>query len=331
MERDLERQIRDKFGWLADREREGRVTKFSQRRLELNLLETKALIREAYRKMGRDLRGDLKDLAGLESRFVPAAIEKTLEKWAVEGVGIGIASGALLTAIVDRRPFQGRLLREWAAKLDADTYGRVAAALRTGMAGNETIDQIVRRIRGTAKNKYRDGVLQGSRRDITAVVRTAHAHVANAARMASYAEAKDFIGQLRWESVLDDRTTPQCQIRDGLMYTFDGKPIGHEIPSLGFPPIHWNCRSMVVAQFKTWHKLPVEMDKEQRAAFNGPVSADTTYAQWLARQDQATQERVLGKTRARLFRAGKIKFADLYDDRGILLSVAEIEELERAA
>ena len=330
MERDLERQIRDKFGWIADRGRDGRITSFSQRRLELNLLETKALIREAYRKLGRTMRADLKDLAELEARFAPRSVDSTLVKFGLDGIGVGIAGGLLLTAIVDRRPFQGHLLREWAAKLDADTYTRISGALRSGMANNETIDQIVRRIRGTKAKKYADGVLQASRREVTAVVRTAHAHVADAARVQSYAEMKQFIGALRWESVLDDRTTPQCQIRDGKLYTFDGKPIDHKITWLGFPPIHWNCRSVVVAQFRTWHKLPVDMDREQRAAFGGPVSANTTYGEWLARQDAATQDRVLGVKRARAFRAGKVKFEDLFSDRGLFLTIDEIEELEAA-
>lgn len=330
MERDLERQIREKFGWIADRSRDGRITSFSQRRLELNLLETKALIREAYRKLGRTMRADLKDLAELEARFAPRSVDSTLVKFGLDGIGVGIAGGPLLTAIVDRRPFQGHLLREWAAKLDADTYTRISGALRSGMANNETIDQIVRRIRGTKAKKYADGVLQASRREVTAVVRTAHAHVANAARLQGYQEQKAYIRCLMWESVLDDRTSPQCQIRDGKLYTLDGAPIGHKIPSLGFPPIHWNCRSVVVAQFWSANRLAMGMTGEQRAAFGGPVDANMTYGEWLARQDAATQDRVLGVTRARAFRAGKVEFGDFFDDRGLFLTIDEIEELEAA-
>ena len=87
---------------------------------------------------------------------------------------------------------------------------------------------------------------------------------------------------------------------------------------------------MVVPQFWSANGLAMGMTGEQRAAFGGPVDAGMTYGEWLARQDAATQDRVLGVTRARAFRAGKVEFGDFFDDRGLFLTIDEIEELEAA-
>jgi uncharacterized protein with gpF-like domain len=48
-------------------------------------------------------------------------------------------------------------------------------------------------------------------------------------------------------SIVDDRTTPECLELDGKKWSYpDMDPIGHHIPFPGWPPIWYNCRSIVL-------------------------------------------------------------------------------------
>jgi hypothetical protein len=64
----------------------------------------------------------------------------------------------------------------------------------------------------------------------------------------------DQIEGIHWISVIDNRTTPQCQNLNGKEWTYpEFKPIDHAVAWPGFPPIRWNCRSSV---------LPILVDLE---------------------------------------------------------------------
>jgi hypothetical protein len=62
-----------------------------------------------------------------------------------------------------------------------------------------------------------------------------------------------------------------------------------------------NCRSTTVPviDYKALGFDPPPPGK--RASMDGPVPADTSYGQWLAKQDAATKAEVLGKERVRYF------------------------------
>ena len=49
------------------------------------------------------------------------------------------------------QPFQGRLLKEWGQKLEADRLDKITSAVRTGFLQGETVEQIVKRVAGTPK------------------------------------------------------------------------------------------------------------------------------------------------------------------------------------
>jgi hypothetical protein len=62
------------------------------------------------------------------------------------------------------------------------------------------------------------------------------------------------IDGIHWVSVIDNRTTPQCQNLNGKEWTYpEFKPIEHAVAWPGFPPIRFNCRSSV---------LPILIDRE---------------------------------------------------------------------
>ncbi|KNY20438.1 hypothetical protein AKJ13_22320 [Methylobacterium sp. ARG-1] len=230
-----------------------------------------------------------------------------------------------LQAIVMKRPFQGRVLREWAQGLEQGRTTKVHDAIRIGMVEGETVDQIVRRVRGTQAMGYKDGVLEITRRDAEAVVRTAVNHIASGASEAVYERNADLISGVRWVSVLDSRTTAVCQARDGKVYEPGKGPR---------PPAHWNCRSTTTPVTKSFRDLGIDLDEVDagtRASMNGQVPADLTYGAWLAKQPASLQDEVLGKAKGLLFRKGGLTVDKFVDRSGHAYTLDELRRREAGA
>lgn len=332
-ERELEQKIRDRFGWIAGRGYDS--SDFTLRRLEANLLEIRSTLRDAYTAAGRELRRELVDLGSYEADFQHRLLVRTGgDVFLQADVGVAKMSPELLRAIVDKRPFQGGLLRDWARKLEVDAFTRLRGAVRQGLLQGEGIDQIVRRVRGTRAAKYTDGILELSRRDAAAIVRTATSHVLNYARDETYQANSDLIRSVSWLGTLDSRICRQCAIRDGLEYTLDHKPIGHSVPwEAGPGRLHIGDRCTSTPNLRSYRELGLrsgEVTEGTRASFNGQVPGRTTVADWIKRQPAAVQDEVLGPTRGRALRSGDASFEDLYDEHGRLLSLSELAEMEAA-
>jgi hypothetical protein len=61
-----------------------------------------------------------------------------------------------------------------------------------------------------------------------------------------FKENASLISGVRWVSVVDDRTTPECLQLNEKRWNYPSfTPRGHGIDWPGFPPIKWNCRSTV--------------------------------------------------------------------------------------
>jgi SPP1 gp7 family putative phage head morphogenesis protein len=326
-EEDLEKQIRQRIGWISERGYD--ASEHTLKRLESNLREVREVMREAYRRLGKEIRTDLQDLSKVEAGWVAKSLQGALEGVGVN-MGVGLAEGDLLRAIVNKRPFQGGLLRDWVAKLERESFTRVAGQIRQGLLQGESIDRIVRRIRGTKAGRFADGILQISRREAETVVRTAVSHVANAARDETYAANSDLIEAVLWEATLDSRTCEKCAIRDGKKYTLDHKPVGHSIPWEGGPGrLHHNDRCTSVPELVSWKSLGIdakEVTGEQRNALDGFVPSDTTFGDWIKTQPTAVQNKVLGVRRAQMLRSGEATFNEFFDRKGNLVTLDELRD-----
>lgn len=226
------------------------------------------------------------------------------------------------------RPFQGRLLSEWIATLEADKALRLRDAVRMGFAEGQSVSQIVRRVRGTRVRGYADGVLAIDRRRAEAVVRTALAHTAANAREHYAGVNADLLKGVQWVSTLDSRTTAACQVRDGKTYDLAHRPLGHTVPWLAGPGrLHWNCRSTSVPLLKSWRELGVDMneiDTSTRASLDGGVPAEITYREWLGAQSAQRQDEILGAQRGRLLREGRLPVERLWDNQGHYLTLGQL-------
>lgn len=298
-------------------------------RLEALLGSVRKLNAQAYAAAGRELSDQLQELVSVEAAFQLELFRAEIPPQVVATIGVNAISTRQVFAAVTSRPFQGRLLKEWAASMEESRMVRIRDAVRMGFTEQQTIDQIVRRIRGSKARGYADGLLEIDRRNAQAIVRTAVAHTAATTREKFYEENGDLIKARKWDATLDSRTTPLCQSRDGKLYhPVTHKPQGHALPWLGGPGrAHWGCRSVDVPVTKSWRELGMDIDEmppSTRASMDGQVPAETTYGAWLKRQSAARQDDILGPARGALMRSGELKFDEMFDSRGQYLSLAQL-------
>lgn len=234
-------------------------------------------------------------------------------------------SSAAAWAGVLASPIQatGELLEPFVDTWGSSAIRRVEGAIRTGYAQGKTTQEIVRQIRGTKANNFKDGILGGViKRDANAMVRTSLQHVNTAAQQMVYEDNSDIIEGYIWISTLDSRTSQTCRSLDGQVFKLGKGPV---------PPIHINCRSSTIPKIKGVDLL----SETTRASKGGQVPATQSYYEWLKTQPAAFQNDALGPTRAILFREGGLsaeQFAKLNLDKNFQpLSLEEMRQKNPAA
>lgn len=291
------------------------------KRLNELLAEIRTLNRAAFKVAGKAVTDELTGLATYEVEWTQGLLKDVLPT----RVSVTRPQADLVRAAATSRPFQGRLLREWLDGVETAKAARIRDAIRIGVVNGETVQQMVRRIRGTRASGYADGLMEIDRRGAATLVRTAVNHTASAARDVLYDANADLISGLKWVATLDPRTCPVCGGRDGQVYPHGKGPR---------TPAHHGCRCLLVPALKSWKELGFEFDElpaSTRASMSGQVPADMTYGQWLKRQTAAVQEDVLGAKKAAMFRTGKLPVEKFVDKAGHELTLKQLEQVEPAA
>ncbi len=267
---------------------------FTVERLDSMLASVRQINAAAYQKIRHELQAELADLVAYEQGYQQQLFQNTLPVT----FEVAAAPVAQVVSSAMARPFQGRLLSEWMAGLEAEKAAKIRDAIRIGYVEGQTIPEMVARLRGTKAKQYQDGILEITRRNAETIVRTAVSHTANHTRQ-KFAEANDdLVKGVKWLSTLDGKTSDVCKARDGKVYPVDSGPR---------PPAHPNCRSSTSYVLKSWKELGIdlkEFPEGTRASMDGQVPANVTYNEWLKGKDSAFQDKVLGPTRAKLFREG---------------------------
>lgn len=284
-------------------------------RLNKLLKEVRALNSAIYDDVHGQLSDELTDFAGVEAAFQKAALDTAL----VVDLGTTLPAPARLRAIVEEAPMEGRLLRSWTEGMEAGRIDRISQAIRLGLVQGESTDRIVARIRGTKAARYTDGVLDISRRSAQSIVRTATTHVSNQAAQHTWKANEHLVKGWQFVSTLDSRTTITCAALSGQVFPIGEGPI---------PPRHIRCRSISVAVTKSFRELGVDRDEltpGQRASMDGQIAGDTTFSKWLTDKGPATQDTILGPTRAQLWRDGKLDLADFIKADGTVLTLDQLK------
>lgn len=319
------------------------------RRLEALLSIVRNIRRKAWEEVDKVWRERLTDLAKSEPEFM-AAIVLTASPVLVETI---LPPAQTLKALVTKSPFEGRPLVEWARTIADDDIRRIESAIRVGLISGENGATIARRVVGSAALKGADGVTEITRRGATSISRTAVNFISNSARDEFLALNADLFDEEQFVATLDSRTTAICRANGGKKFPLGTGPR---------PPLHWGCRSlrvpvlldealgdrpakpsterMLVQEFAAQNGLKAvskrsrlphgtkgaydKFSRKRIRELTGQVPAATSYQEWLKRQSKEFQEDVLGKTKARLFRDGKLPLDKFVNRQGDELTLAEL-------
>ena len=289
-----------------------------RRRIERLIAEVEELAGDAAAEALRSVRQRVAEIGAHQARFAAGLLRNTvgpIEARITPGV-IGVAR---VKTILDRDPILGVHLRDSFEGVGAKVVGDVRREIQLGMTRGETIGDMVRRIRGRSDGRggYVGGVLDTTTRGAESLVRTAVMDVSNVAQMETWRANEDVVEGYEVIVTLDSRTCPICGPKDGEVHDLDD-PAGR-------PPFHRGCRCTTVPAI-AWDRLGIDRPREgTRASADGPVPASTDYEGWLRSQDAATQEEILGPSRASLFRARKVGLADLIRSDGSIVTLDQLQ------
>ena len=322
---DADKRIKE---WLIKKEANGQEPWTVRQRKQMQA-SLERLMNQDYNAFEADITNTVKEVAVTAGEWEVATIQK---------LGVNIASpnpGVLAKAAINK-PYNGAVFKDWYADLKTNQIKRAWRSVLTGINTGETTPEIIRRVIGTRKLNYKDGVLETGRRGAEMFVRTSITHAVNAGREAVWEENEDIMQGLRWVSTLDTGTTPMCRERDGKVSRISASdtdwkpPKGTEelSPPNAKPPGHPNCRSIQVAILKDAEELGIKVNKDAPEQTRSALDGDTTpasmnYYDWLKRQPAAIQIEVLGNKRYKLFKEG-IDPGKFVDDKGYQLTLEQL-------
>ena len=250
-----------------------------------------------YKDMKKELKQDMRDFAKYEAEFSKKMFEKASNAEFV------LPSESIIKASVFRSGIE--LISD-----DVDIDGAI------GHYGLKKRQQIMRTIKdgvvvGLTNQEITDNVdslvSRLQRREAATLVSTIVNHVSTSARKTVIDENEDVVKGYRWVSTLDGDTTETCRALDGKFIELDDKTA---------PPLHWNCRSVLVPVVKDEYNVTDNIKTERPAVGSDgaeQVDSRTTYNSWLKKQPKEFQEEVLGQTKAKLFRDGGLQMKDFVD------------------
>jgi SPP1 gp7 family putative phage head morphogenesis protein len=341
----LDELQRDLIAQLA---RNPEITAFQSDRLQSLLDQVNQTISAGYGGMAAAVGEQLAGMAALEASWTISAINAAARL----ELATGQITPGMLRRIVDDTLIEGSPLADWWSRQDAALRDRFAAQVRLGIGSGESIDDIVRRVRGRSTGarvellnprdpdgprrwgyEFSGGVMETTTRNARTLVRTAVQSVANQARVDSYRANADIIGGMVWVATLDLRTCLACAGRSGLEWTLGAdnsapKPVGHNFP-VESCPLHAGCRCTFAPRVLSWREMGIDLDEEPagtRASMDGQVPADLTFDEWLSGRSAEDVEAILGPGRAQLYREGNITLADLLDQRGRPVRLRDLRE-----
>ena len=300
-------------------------TKQQQKKLKVLLIKTRDTISEAYRELSAEQITMLKEVSELSELQVLASINASLGAKVIAPK----LSKTMINAIASDTLIEGAPTKDWWKRKGSQFQTKFEDTVRMGMMQGIPTSEIVRTLRGTKANRYKDGAMQSSFNGANAVVRSSIQTVANTANMETFQQNKDIIEAYEWSATFDNRTSVICMALDGLRWDMNYQPIGH---SKVYPgnTAHWNCRSRQIPIVKSWEKLGSNkkfraIPKGTRASMDGQVAGTKNYEQWLRGKSKAFQTEVLGVEKRKLWIEGKLKFNDLINQTGNPLTLVEIK------
>lgn len=267
---------------------------------------------------------DLSELAEVEAKSAVSNLAQV-------GVDATLPTAATLQQISSNVIIQGAVIDEWFRQINENTKFEISRAVKVGIAQGMTNQQILKSIVGIKSQGDKGAeVLKTSMRHASTITRTAVQTIANEAAYSTYLASDDVIKGVEHVSTLDSRTTITCAARDGCAWDLNGKQFkGNPAPFMK-PPLHFNCRSILVPVTKTFRELGIDKDEipqGTRSTQYGSVRQSMKFEDFMNRQPKSFVEDVLGVGRYEIYKDKKLTLNQLLDTRALKpLTLTELKE-----
>jgi hypothetical protein len=262
-------------------------------------------------------------------------------------------------ALVRRDVVLGEPAKDWWSGQKEGTRRRFAREMRLGIGRGETTEQLIHRVRGkstgrsllielpSGKSKrvkeFAGGIMDVSRDQADALVRTSAQSVSNKAMMETYEANDDIIKGYEALTTLDGQTSPICMARTGAAWYTNGEPFPESSVQEGFPgppPWHFKCRTSLNPVTYSWDELMERasgkkqglldtVPDSQRASMDGLLGTGQvkTFDDWLRIKGDPFARQKLGPGLFDLWKDGKITMPQLIDAGGNPRTLAELKRL----
>lgn len=323
---------------------------FRERRLIALAEQVQATIRSGYRTIATSHARALREVAELEEAFTRSVINATV---GADVMTVGVSDVALreiargtLVGDLDKRA----VTRDWWAGQSDRLARDFTRVVRVGLYQGESIGELVRRVRGTTRivdgaRVVDGGIMRASVRDASSLVRTAVSGVSNATRAAVYRANGDVVKGEQVVVTWDNRLSPTCLALGSAnaAWDFDGNPLpqsGWRHPKPPGPPFHWGCRSTLIPVLRSLAELLRDAGERKgaavtklpvgtRATMDGQLAANLSLESWLQSKPEAFVDGLIGRTRAHLWRAGRLPLASLVDQSARPLNLDQLRQRVR--
>ena len=239
-------------------------------------------------------------------------------------------NGRIAEEIVLSKPLHNNrtLLEGWLG-VSMGERKRLEQVIRRGIADGQTVNEIALAVR-------RGNVHNISMNQSKALVVTAITSVTAQTDHAVYKANEKALMGWQYVAVLDSRTTPICQHRDGHIYGINETQY--------LPPAHYRCRSTTIPVVKSWEDLSKlegvsqirqrnfnNLTPKQIQFYDGQTPLKESYSEWLSRQPTEVQLRHLGDyAKLEAFRSGQLTIDKFTNPEGNSIGIRELRLLTDA-
>lgn len=295
----------------------------------------KQITRKGYGQLATVHTQSLQTLAVLEEEFARTTVNRV------------VGADLLTITVSDRRLreiakatlIDGAPSANWWAGQAENTRKRFELTIRRNMAAGNSIGEMVAAVRGPS------GVMAASMREAEALVRSSVLAVTNQVRAESFRKNADIIRGVQALVTMDSRTSETCIALGAANAAWDleGNPLpesGWQEPQPPGPPYHWNCRTILVPVMGEFSDIHAEVNGQKQTRLDalpqavadqldGQLAASSGFETWLKGKSDTFQNDLLGKTKAGLWRDGKLKLPQLVDQSLRPLSIDQLKATVR--
>ena len=319
--------------------------KLKAKRIRSLMKEGAKSIETSHKLIKQAVRDGLISVGDLETQFAIGSLNKAATGSGTIQIATETLSPKKISTIADNLIVEGIPQSQVWSRQTKRVQEKFKDAVRMSYQNNEDIETLSGRIRGSAANKYKDGIINVSKNQANTLARTSISSVSNRVREETYLANTDVIKGVQFLAHLDSNTTAICRAYSGDQWVFEDGGYrniegGHEFRQ---PPLHFNCRSTMLPLLKTSKELELSVPKkwqripnDKRKTVGKPLGPKVCHSpctyrdadEWLKSQDGKVRKQVLGSDAAvALWEAGKVTMSRFVTQKGRSRTPEEVANL----